>query len=247
MLLFLLSAVFSMVPVRYRGRFLSDFDVNVQRGAVASGIMEMLFCLAAFIVRYLFFFQARIQGMAGATIRKGGESALADSRVQFGAGTIATLEYLIQPVTLLLIFFLFEGIVRFMAAFLTQEVIASLPLQTIAWLHGLFEWKKEREFLGPLIVDVVRPGNQTDYDLKIESCRPRDWTPMTTVFYQEQLYELHVAREGPPPRRFIYLLRKAPANKLVRGFHRYSPDELMPPEPAAPQSGTEKDGASSRI
>jgi hypothetical protein len=73
----------------------------------------------------------------------------------------------------------------------------------------------------------VAECNGTDYDLRIESCRPKPWTALTTISYNDQLYE--VAREftGSPPRRFVYLLRKAPERKLVRGLHHYSPEETL--------------------
>lgn len=79
------------------------------------------------------------------------------------------------------------------------------------------------------MVDTVAPGESADHDLRVESSRPKPWNQLTTISHNDQLYE--VAREltGQPPRRFVYLLRKAPESKVVRGLYHYSPDETLTP------------------
>jgi hypothetical protein len=227
MLTFLLSIVFTLFPERYRHRIFAQYDVRVQRGSLASGLVEVFGCLAIFIVRFLFFMQYRLGSFATSALRKGSEEILADERVQFGAGTLAMFEYLLQPLTIILIYFIFEGVVRAVAGVITHEVLPSLPLQAIAWTHGLIERKQYEKSLGPLIEDIVKPGVQTEYDLRIETCRPRDWNSATTLDYEGHHYALVRAREQAPPRRFIYMFKISPPNRLIRSLYPYSPDELL--------------------
>jgi len=93
-----------------------------------------------------------------------------------------------------------------------------------AWIDRAQQYEKS---LGPLIEDLVKPGVQTDYDLRIETCRPRDWNSATTLDYDGRHYALVRAREQSPPRRFIYMFRISPPNRLIRSLYPYSPDELL--------------------
>ena len=226
MLPFLLSVVFSVVPPRYRGRFLADPDLNVQRGALVSGILETVGCALLLWLRYPPYLQRRMAEAAAAVAKAGGSDNISQGVAAYSTAGLSLFEYIVQPVSLLLVFFLLEGMARLTAAVVTGEVLPTLPLQLIAWAHrGGKAWKQERD-LGPRIADTVLPGAH-DHDLRIESCRPKPWNTLTTISYNDQLYE--VAREfaGSPPRRFVYLLRKAPESKLVRGLHHYSPEETL--------------------
>ena len=80
--------------------------------------------------------------------------------------------------------------------------------------------------MGPRVIDVVQTEGAGD--LLIASCRPKLWTQLTTIRYQDQLYELVKANQGAAPRRFLYLLRRIPPHKLVRGVHDYALDEALP-------------------
>src|SRR6185312_16823461 len=87
--------------------------------------------------------------------------------------------------------------------------------------------KRERE-LGPPVPDLVQPGSG-DFALVIASCRPKSWTAMTTISYEGRLYELVREDSAQPPRRWVYVLRKRPEGKVVRGsIYQYRPDELLP-------------------
>ena len=79
----------------------------------------------------------------------------------------------------------------------------------------------------PPIADEVEPGDGTEFDLRIASCREKSWDPLITISYEDRLYEVSEERPGEPPRPFLYLLRFHPANKVVRRIHRYDPYETL--------------------
>jgi len=105
MLTFLLSIVFTLFPERYRHRIFAQYDVRVQNGSLVSGLVEVLACISVFFVRYFSFMQYRLGGIATTAIKKGTEESLRVARVQFGAGTVSTFEYLLQPLTMVLVYF----------------------------------------------------------------------------------------------------------------------------------------------
>ena len=82
---------------------------------------------------------------------------------------------------------------------------------------------------GPLVADLVEPGDGGEFDLRIASCREKFWDHLITISYADRLYEVAEERQGEPPRPFLYLLRFHPANKVVRRIHHYDPNETLAP------------------
>jgi hypothetical protein len=226
MLDLLASVIGTVVPERYRKWILRDTAVDL-RGAVASGALQLLGCVAALLVRYVAHVQQRPADFAAAAIKAGAEDALANQQVQLGAGVLTLAEYLIQPLTLVLAYFAFEGIVRGTAALVTREIVPTLPLHAVDAVHGKIEAWAHRRVLGPLMADEVQAGDGDAGELEIRTCRQRTWTPSLTIEYQDKQYELVSEAEGEPPRRWIYRLRAAPPTKPFRGVHHYDPEELL--------------------
>jgi hypothetical protein len=113
------------------------------------------------------------------------------------------------------------------AAVATSEVVPTMPLAVVDWIHGVAARRHHEYKQGPRIVDEVIPGTSPEYDLRIDSCRAKPWTKLTTVSYQDQLYEVSREMTGPPPRSWIYMLKRMPAGKIVRGIHHYLPEETL--------------------
>jgi hypothetical protein len=199
-----------------------------------SGIAQTLTALGLLIARYPRFVNEQvaqidvrvINGMA----QKGGETAVR------GIGVILLFAYVLLPLSILLIYFAFEGVVRLVAAMTTGEVVGTLPLALIditgqKW-NAYYAEKKQ----GPRIPDLVGvPAEENSgYDLVIASCREKDgWHRLMTISYEETLYEVAGYAEGEAPRRHLYLLRRAPLHKVVRGLHHYDPEEVMEKKPLA--------------
>ncbi len=229
MLNLIISAFLSLLPRHWRGSWSWRFQVDVVRGALISGLLEFAGCLAAYNTRYLLFFDRRIGEMTVQAMGKGAEEALESTYVQFGMGFTTTLEYVIGPVSVLLMYFCIEGMVRFAAALISDEVVPTLPLQLLAYAQQRVSKAAAERALGPRVVDEVQPGDGNT--LRILSCRPKEgWNHLMTISYQDHLYEIARQEEGAPPRRFIYLLQPKPEHKVVRGLHHYDPTEALNPQ-----------------
>jgi hypothetical protein len=100
----------------------------------------------------------------------------------------------------------------------------------ISLLHAqLGSWRDESQ-MGKRIpdrVECVEAGL-----LQISSCRPKPWNRLTTISYDDVLYDLDSTKKGRSPRQFVYLLRKKPISGVVRGLHHYSPDDVLTRDPS---------------
>ncbi len=229
MVSFLAGILLSLLPERYRRWWEPASTVDFLRASFVSGLVQGLGCFVAFILRYLIFFQQRVAEMGEQVIKAGADEALASRGVQMGMGTITTLEYVFQPVTLLLVYFALEGAVRLAGAAFTEQILPSLPLHLVAWVQERLEQRRAERALGPPVVDTVERGDGKEYDLRIASCRPKlNWDRLMTVAYEDQFYEVVKEVRLARPRPYVYLLKKTPESKVIRGLHHYRPDETLP-------------------
>lgn len=233
MIQFSLGLLLALLPERFRRKWLPQWHGNLRSSAAASGVAQTLTALGVLLARYSKFVNDQvaqidvrvISGMA----EKGGDTAVR------GIGIILLFAYVLLPLSILLIYFAFEGVVRLAAAITTGEVVGTLPLALIdiavqKW-HAYYAEKK----LGPRVPDVVSvPPDGSGYDLAIASCREKPgWNRLMTISHNETLYEVAGYEEGEEPRRHVYLLRRAPLHKVVRGLHHYDPEEVMEKKPLA--------------
>lgn len=224
MLGFLIGLATSWFPEAWRKRWFDSFDSNPTGSAIVTGVVQLLVCLSWLGWHYPAFVRAQMNAaVSDATMGamdKGGETAV------MGLGPLLLIAYLIQPLSLLLLYFLFEGGIRIVAATTTHETLPTLPLFLASLLdERARDYRRERA-MGPRIVDLVQVEGASD--LLIASCRPKTWVALNTIRYQDVLYELVKINHGAKPRPYLYLLRKIPPNKTVRGVYDYSPNEVLP-------------------
>ena len=210
--------IIAFLPRRFRG------NIYVHpAAAIWSGLLEFLVCLGLLIYRYFVFFSQQVTSpeLMKQAAEKGGETAV------MGSGMFSLFIYLTQPVTILIIYFIFEGAARGTAALISHEILPTLPLA----LFDLGNEKKKKVAaeiaLGTRVPDEVAELTG-ECELRISSCREKaGWDRMMTVAFNDKLYEIAREETGEPPRRFVYFLRRKPDWKIVRGMHHYSPDEVM--------------------
>ncbi len=194
----------SFLPPRYRSAWRHSASGSLVRAAAVSGFLEMVAFGTLYIVGFV--------------------SAFTHLAV---IGPLAFVEYLFYPKSWPLAFFFFDGTIRWLSS-LSGQAVGSLALYPAAWIHGWLERRAERRRLGPMVPDTIERGDGTRYELRISSCRPKgNWDKWMTVMYEEKLYEIAAAELGQPPRPYLYLLRTKPESKVIRGLHRYDPNEVF--------------------
>jgi hypothetical protein len=136
----------------------------------------------------------------------------------------------VLPLSLLLVYLAAEGLFRLVAAATTGEVLPNAILAIVAGLHGLAGSHYSEIKMGPRVADAIAPGTSPEFDLRVDSCRPKRWTRITTIGYNDELYEVAKQFSGTPPRPYIYLLKRMPGGKVVRGIYHYDPSEALSKE-----------------
>jgi hypothetical protein len=226
---FMAAMVVALLPQQYRRRWAWASDARLRGPTIFSGLAETVISLGLIILRYFVFFQWRMGTIADATLKRGGgDEALANTAAQFGMGFTVLVEYAFSPLTVLLVYFSIEGVLRLCAAWTVDECAGTMPLYLMAW--GLDRagkaWKEHQ--LGPRVPDEVQHCKGISYDLCIASCRSKPgWDRLITIEYGDQLYELFEEKKGCPPRPHIYQLRKLSPGRVIRGLHHYHPDEAL--------------------
>ncbi len=204
---FLIDLMLSFLPPRYRSAWRHSASGSLVRAAAVSGFLEMVVFGTLYIVGFV--------------------TAFTHLAV---IGPLAFVEYLFYPKSWPLAFFFFDGTIRWLTS-LSGQAVGSLALYPAAWIHGWLERRAERRRLGPMVPDTIERGDGTRYELRISSCRPKgNWDKWMTVMYEEKLYEIAAAELGQPPRPYLYLLRTKPESKVIRGLHRYDPNEVFQEE-----------------
>jgi hypothetical protein len=218
----LIAIVLCLLPERYRQR-LGIYHLPTI-AAVLSGVLETLSFLTAIGYRYFAFMNARMALIHQRTLLTAAEKA--GETLIMGLGNILLLDYLVQPATLLLGFFAGEGLVRAFAALATGEALPSLPLKLLSALGGWLQAKADEATLGRRLPDLVETAADGE-SLRVVCCSPKHWNQLATISYQGELYEMAGERKAPPPRRFVYTLRKKPLSTLIRGIQVYDPEDAV--------------------
>ncbi len=217
------SAVFlSFLPKRYRDAF-THFEVP-SSGSIIGGFLELAVAFGLLIHSYDTFMNERLAAtsllLMERAAEKGGESAVAS------IGGFALIDFIFRITTITLAFFVLEGLVRVIAAVAERETVPTLPLKLIEYVQGQLGVQHRELSMGARIRDevVLDPTGQA---LRIASCRPKEWTKLTSVSHEGQFYELVTEMKAKAPRPFVYQLRKKPATAVIRGIYVYDPDEAL--------------------
>ena len=197
----LYALLLSFLPPHFRHPLVHRARAHLVRASVASGFFEI-------VLVAILYARGFIEYIPKASI-----------------GPAASLEFFFSWQGLLLAFFFVDGAIRLLAALAGQSV-GTIPLYVVAWLDGWRQRRARKKDELPLVPDLVEASDGDG--LRISSCRTRkNWDKWMTVIVEERLYEIAGAEITTPPRPYVYVLRPKPESKVVRGLHRYHPDEVF--------------------
>jgi hypothetical protein len=218
---YVLGVLMTFLPPRYRSH-----DAGLRGEAMTAGILEFLSALGVLLYRF-FIFSWQRAGLIGLPVDA--PSNRPEVNAVFGGGVFMMADFLFTPLNAFLVYLFFEGVIRVMSALVGHQVFGTLPLYVISGVHGLVDKARYKRYLGPLVADeVVRGGPRQSHDLKVYSCRPKlHWNPYMTVQFEGEFYQYFKEEYGPPPRRFIYYLRKNPVGRIVVVVDQYRVDSEL--------------------
>ena len=210
---FLPGIVYSLFPKELRRSWQPLSNAELIRPSSVAGLLEMIGFLVLSVHRYAEFLVLRAHQLH--------PLAAANEGTQLYMSGVLTVEYIFQPLSLVLIYFAAEGAARFGAAFLTDEVLPSLPFKLFAVALGWQKKSVREKSLGPMVPD--RCEVQGD-GLRIACSRVKDgWRLSSTIAVEGEFYVIEKQQQAAAPRSIVYLLRKMPAGQIIRGFSSYQP------------------------
>jgi len=192
---------------------------RVLLAAIVLGPLQTLLCSRWLFSGYIAFIMMR-NAMFGHALER------ANGTTQAWIVSVLFVEYvLFHPLALLLSYMALEGFFRFAGGLCVSEVVPSLPVLLAFKLHSYFKQKQSQRPI-ELLVSLpdsmeVLPGGER---LRIAAALPKPgWNASLTVGIQGEWYELETEEEGQAPRVFVYILRRAPIGKILRGYEEYNP------------------------
>ena len=129
-LVYLFDMLISLVPLPYRERYGTDFDLYP--AAMASAVTEYALSVVVLFVSYVHAMNESLLRVGGAAMAQGREDVLAAGPVIYGSGAALAGAFLLRPLSLLLVYFALEGLVRLLGATVSHQVVGTLPLYVAA-------------------------------------------------------------------------------------------------------------------
>jgi hypothetical protein len=173
---------YSLLPRAWHGSWRAQSPSEFKRAAVLSGLLEIGICGFLVVHRFAEFLPMRAMQLDKAS---GGVLHFRNEGTQLYYSSILIVEYLFQPVTLLLLILLLDGFVRAVSAGFAHDVLPCLPLQVAEWSVRRVRRTMHQVKLPPLIADEVTQDGDC---LCVESCRAKaDWHSSATVSYRDCL------------------------------------------------------------
>lgn len=210
----------ALLPRAWWGDWQPDSTVTLRRAALIESALQFAVSTVIQVLRYVLFFAMRVQQLSAV--------AGTNEGTQLYFSFIVTVEFLlVNAPSLVFEYLAVEGAIRALSIWTSGEVVPNFVLKLIEVATRGAAARQAEKALGARVADLVQPGNDKEIALRVASCRRKDWTPSLTISYRDELYELAGEEKGQAPRQYVYLLRRSPAHKIVRGMREYDPNEVL--------------------
>ena len=210
---FIAGIFYSLLPRRWWRGWSYASTADFARSAVLSGLLEMLFFATLTLGQFERHMASRSKLIANANVNEG---------TQLWLLGIFIFDFLIQPVSMVVVYFTLEGFARGYTAWLHGAVLPTLPLYLLSKWGARHDRRRTIKSMGPWMQDMVE--QVSDHEVRIFSSRPKDWTPATTIAFRQQMWELEKAEELSNPRRYAYRLKLRTSTVAIRVLREYDPE-----------------------
>jgi len=216
---YILGPIFAFLPRHWREPLFRTTPNRLARVGTISGILEAVCSLIGLLVWYSVY----VTIIGNAIAHSSSDAAGMRERL----GLFAYFWFWLNPITWLVAYFGFEGVVRSVAALATGEVYATLPLTLIERFIRKAKRPPQASALA-LVIDAIVPGDAS-CDMKISSCRPKnEWKYPFTIRYAGAYFQVIAdINLGAGPRPYVYSLRRLPAGEIAQGLKEYDPSDVL--------------------
>ena len=208
----------SFCPAGTRRRHRPGSQLTVLRSATWGGLTQLLLAALFLIVRLKRHFVLRAQQF-------GPHMAGSNETGQAIVALIVFLDFLIHPLSLLLLYLAIEGLVRFAGGLITGETVPNLLVSLYFKTANSTSRSLARRRGAAPVADIA--DRLADGRIRISSASQKTgWNSSITVGIGGQWFEVESEEQAPPPRTFMYVLRPASPGKVLRGYQEYDPASL---------------------
>lgn len=231
---FVVGPVLAMLPTRWRKRLVVAREVQWVRAGTASGMYELIGAVVALGYWYMY----EMGKLVGAGTEEAASGRLGGGVTEHQiAGTALTI-FALHPVTWLLFYLFFEGVVRTCSAAFAENTVGTLPLwivervlysmghsgevsggikENAGSFAGAIRERARQARGGELTDEVTRRKDGSDEIVEIRAWKRKDeWVPPKVVRMGEAFYRLEESWTGNGERPFCYRLRKLAAGVMGR-------------------------------
>jgi hypothetical protein len=202
----------SFCPAGIRRQRRPGSQLTVLRSATWGGLAQLLLAALLLIVRLKRHFVLRAQQL-------GPHMAGSNETGQAIVALIVVLDFLIHPLSLLLLYFAIEGLVRFAGGLITGEIVPNLLVSLYFKTTDSASRSLARHSASP-VADIA--DRLADGRIRICSASQKTgWNSSITIGIGGQWFEVESEEQASPPRTFVYILRPASPGKVLRGYQEY--------------------------
>jgi hypothetical protein len=136
---------------------------------------------------------------------------------------VFAFEYLLfHPLAWLLAYLSLEGFIRFAGGLCASEVIPSLPVVLAFKIKTAFSDRGIRRELRSQTAVADSLEMLGGERMRVAASRPKEgWNASLTIGIDGECYEVESEERGSGLRPYIYILRRAPIGKALRGYEEY--------------------------
>lgn len=189
--------------------------VTLVRATTITGMLQFLIFAVLTILRFKAFALLRRQQWSPVI---GGAS----DAIQVTAMLILTLEFLIHPLSIVLVYFSIEGLTRFISGLVLEHPLGTLPAFLAAKFLARRREKQATDYAKRQPPDLVEFTSGGEH-VRIASCLPKPtWNASITIGIQGEWYLVEREETGAYPHVYIYVLKRAPMGRVLRGYEEYN-------------------------
>jgi hypothetical protein len=203
----------SYCPAWVRQTYRPESTLRILRAATWGGLGQLLLAGFALVLGLKNYFFTRLHALAPHAdgVNSTGEAVIV---------WMVAFEYLLHPLSLLLIYLAIEGSIRFVGGLIAGEVVPSMAISLLFKVSDVLTRSHAQRQSFPAIPDLIE--HLPDGRVQISSAKAKiGWNASITVGISSQWFEVEREEEGKAPRPFTYILRPAPLGKILRRYEEY--------------------------
>jgi hypothetical protein len=222
MLTYLFGPFLSLLPETWRARLPWAESIRWRPATFISGALEALLSVCALVVWYSYSVTHHTPVQLDSALR-------AHPNIHPNEMTMGLLGYVfvaLNPVTWIICWFWFEGVIRALGAAFTEEIVGTLPLWIIDKAHRALRQRSQNRHRPPLVPDEVTSlGDGQAGALMIMSCRPKPtWEIRHTIRFDDEFFKVDKSIAGKGLRPYVYHLRRVQPAEIIHAPENYDPE-----------------------